>query len=147
MVSPLWLGLKADGSDAWLLPIEPRISRDGRNALVVTPVAKGGAVRRFPVIQRWPSEEMIITIEGLLMPPPHLSADEKRQEMERMVASYRRIVESRQPVYVVNPQLELWSVSQIAIESDSCPYVPGEFVVEYRIQARADQIDELLVPA
>ena len=135
MVLPLRFQLEESGAQEWLFPMEPMISVNGQNILVRRNVSKGKI--RGSIKERWTQDDYSVRIEGLLM-----GMDGKYPEAD--VAKLRSFCEAGH-VKALNPLLEIFGISQLAIESWDIPFTSGTINQNYTIQAYSDDIYKLLL--
>lgn len=135
MVLPLRFQLEESGVQEWLFPMEPMISVNGQNILVRRNVSKGKI--RGSIKERWTQDDYSVRIEGILM-----GMDGKYPEAD--VAKLRSFCEAGH-VKALNPLLEIFGISQLAIESWDIPFTSGTINQNYTIQAYSDDIYKLLL--
>lgn len=135
MVLPLRFQLEESGAQEWLFPMEPMISINGQNILVRRNVSKGKI--RGSIKERWTQDDYSVRIEGILM-----GMDGKYPEAD--VAKLRSFCEAGH-VKALNPLLEIFGISQLAIESWDIPFTSGTINQNYTIQAYSDDIYKLLL--
>ena len=135
MVLPLRFQLEESGAQEWLFPMEPMISVNGQNILVWRNVSKGKI--RGSIKERWTQDDYSVRIEGILM-----GMDGKYPEAD--VAKLRSFCEAGH-VKALNPLLEIFGISQLAIESWDIPFTSGTINQNYTIQAYSDDIYKLLL--
>lgn len=135
MVLPLRFQLEEFGAQEWLFPMEPMISVNGQNILVRRNVSKGKI--RGSIKERWTQDDYSVRIEGILM-----GMDGKYPEAD--VAKLRSFCEAGH-VKALNPLLEIFGISQLAIESWDIPFTSGTINQNYTIQAYSDDIYKLLL--
>ena len=135
MVLPLRFQLEESGAQEWLFPMEPMISVNGQNILVRRNVSKGKI--RGSIKERWTQDDYSVRIEGILM-----GMDGKYPEAD--VAKLRSFCEAGH-VKALNPLLEIFGISQLAIESWDMPFTSGTINQNYTIQAYSDDIYKLLL--
>lgn len=135
MVLPLRFQLEESGAQEWLFPMEPMISVNGQNILVRRNVSKGKI--RGSIKERWTQDDYSVRIEGILM-----GMDGKYPEAD--VAKLRSFCEAGH-VKTLNPLLEIFGISQLAIESWDIPFTSGTINQNYTIQAYSDDIYKLLL--
>lgn len=135
MVLPLRFQLEESGAQEWLFPMEPMISVNGQNILVRRNVSKGKI--RGSIKERWTQDDYSVRIEGILM-----GMDGKYPEAD--VAKLRSFCEAGH-VKALNPLLEIFGISQLAIESWDIPFTSGTINQNYTIQACSDDIYKLLL--
>lgn len=135
MVLPLRFQLEKSGAQEWLFPMEPMISVNGQNILVRRNVSKGKI--RGSIKERWTQDDYSVRIEGILM-----GMDGKYPEAD--VAKLRSFCEAGH-VKALNPLLEIFGISQLAIESWDIPFTSGTINQNYTIQAYSDDIYKLLL--
>ena len=135
MVMPLSLRLDVEGAEEWLLPEEPMISITGQNIITRRHVSKGRL--RGSIKERWTQDDYTIKVEGLL-----LGRDGRypKNDVERL----RRYCEAGK-VKVLCPLLEIFGITQIAIESWDIPFTSGTTNQNYEITAYSDDIYKLLI--
>lgn len=135
MVLPLRFQLEESGAQEWVFPMEPMISVNGQNILVRRNVSKGKI--RGSIKERWTQDDYSVRIEGILM-----GMDGKYPEAD--VAKLRSFCEAGH-VKALNPLLEIFGISQLAIESWDIPFTSGTINQNYTIQAYSDDIYKLLL--
>ena len=135
MVLPLRFQLEESGAQEWLFPMEPMISVNGQNILVRRNVSKGKI--RGSIKERWTQDDYSVRIEGILM-----GMDGKYPEAD--VAKLRSFCAAGH-VKALNPLLEIFGISQLAIESWDIPFTSGTINQNYTIQAYSDDIYKLLL--
>lgn len=135
MVLPLRFQVEESGAQEWLFPMEPMISVNGQNILVRRNVSKGKI--RGSIKERWTQDDYSVRIEGILM-----GMDGKYPEAD--VAKLRSFCEAGH-VKALNPLLEIFGISQLAIESWDIPFTSGTINQNYTIQAYSDDIYKLLL--
>ena len=135
MVLPLRFQLEESGAQEWLIPMEPMLSVNGQNILVRRNVSKGKI--RGSIKERWTQDDYSVRIEGILM-----GMDGKYPEAD--VAKLRSFCEAGH-VKALNPLLEIFGISQLAIESWDIPFTSGTINQNYTIQAYSDDIYKLLL--
>lgn len=135
MVLPLRFQLEESGAQEWLFPMEPMISVNGQNILVRRNVSKGKI--RGSIKERWTQDDYSVRIEGIL-----LGTDGKYPDAD--VAKLRSFCEAGH-VKALNPLLEIFGISQLAIESWDIPFTSGTINQNYTIQAYSDDIYKLLL--
>lgn len=135
MVMPLSLRLDVEGAEEWLLPEEPMISITGQNIITRRHVSKGRI--RGSIKERWTQDDYTVKVEGLL-----LGRDGRypKNDVERL----RRYCEAGK-VKVLCPLLEIFGITQIAIESWDIPFTSGTTNQNYEITAYSDDIYKLLI--
>ena len=135
MVMPLSLRLDVEGAEEWLLPEEPMISITGQNIITRWHVSKGRL--RGSIKERWTQDDYTVKVEGLL-----LGRDGRypKNDVERL----RRYCEAGK-VKVLCPLLEIFGITQIAIESWDIPFTSGTTNQNYEITAYSDDIYKLLI--
>lgn len=127
--------LKADGdSDWWLLPYEPIISISGKNVIVKKQISKGKV--RGSIKERWTQDDYSISISGILIGESSYPASDVRK--------LRRMCESAK-LQVSCPLLEVFSISQIVVESFDFPFTSGPQNQAYSISAVSDDMYKLLL--
>ena len=135
MVMPLSLRLDVEGAEEWLLPEEPMISITGQNIITRRHVSKGRL--RGSIKERWTQDDYTVKIEGLL-----LGRDGRYPKKD--VEQLRRYCEAGK-VKVLCPLLEIFGITQIAIESWDIPFTSGTTNQNYEITAYSDDIYKLLI--
>ena len=124
MVMPLRFQLEESGAKEWLFPVEPMISLNGQNILVRRHVNKGTI--KGSIKERWTQDDYTVRIEGILM-----SRDGKYPDEDDVKA--------------LCPLLEIFGISQLAIESWDIPFTTGLTNQNYTITAYSDDIYKLLL--
>ena len=135
MVMPLSLRLDVEGAEEWLLPEEPMISITGQNIITRRHVSKGRL--RGSIKERWTQDDYTVKVEGLL-----LGRDGRYPK--NVVERLRRYCEAGK-VKVLCPLLEIFGITQIAIESWDIPFTSGTTNQNYEITAYSDDIYKLLI--
>ena len=135
MVLPLRFQLEESGAEEWLFPMEPMISLNGQNILVRRNVSKGRI--KGSIKERWTQDDYSVRIEGIL-----LGTDGKYPDAD--VAKLRSFCEAGH-VKALNPLLEIFGISQLAIESWDIPFTSGTINQNNTIQAYSDDIYKLLL--
>ena len=135
MVMPLRFQLEESGAKEWLFPIEPMISLNGQNILVRRHVSKGTI--KGSIKERWTQDDYTVRIEGILM-----SRDGKYPDED--VATLKNFCEAGH-VKALCPLLEIFGISQLAIESWDIPFTSGIANQNYTITAYSDDIYKLLL--
>lgn len=135
MVLPLRFQLEESGSKEWLFPLEPMISLNGQNILTRRHVSKGTI--KGSIKERWTQDDYTVRIEGLLM-------GEDGKYPEEDVSRLKAFCEAGH-VKALNPLLEIFGISQLAIESWDIPFTSGTINQNYTIQAYSDDIYKLLL--
>lgn len=135
MVLPLRFQLEESGSKEWLFPLEPMISLNGQNILTRRHVSKGTI--KGTIKERWTQDDYTVRIEGLLM-------GEDGKYPEEDVSRLKAFCEAGH-VKALNPLLEIFGISQLAIESWDIPFTSGTTNQNYTIQAYSDDIYKLLL--
>lgn len=135
MVMPLRFQLEEPGSKEWLFPIEPMISLNGQNILVRRHVSKGTI--KGSIKERWTQDDYTVRIEGILM-----SREGKYPEED--VTTLKEFCEAGH-VEALCPLLEIFGITQLAIESWDIPFTTGVTNQNYTITAYSDDIYKLLL--
>lgn len=135
MVMPLSLRLDVEGAEEWLLPEEPMISITGQNIITRRHVSKGRL--RGSIKERWTQDDYTVKVEGLLL---GRDGSYPKNDVERL----RRYCEAGK-VKVLCPLLEIFGITQIAIESWDIPFTSGTTNQNYEITAYSDDIYKLLI--
>ena len=135
MVMPLRFQLEESGAKEWLFPVEPMISLNGQNILVRRHVSKGTI--KGSIKERWTQDDYTVRIEGILM-----SRDGKYPDED--VATLKNFCEAGH-VKALCPLLEIFGISQLAIESWDIPFTSGIANQNYTITAYSDDIYKLLL--
>ena len=135
MVMPLRFQLEESGAKEWLFPVEPMISLNGQNILVRRHVSKGTI--KGSIKERWTQDDYTVRIEGILM-----SRDGKYPDED--VATLKNFCEAGH-VKALCPLLEIFGISQLAIESWDIPFTTGVTNQNYTITAYSDDIYKLLL--
>ena len=135
MVMPLRFQLEESGAKEWLFPVEPMISLNGQNILVRRHVNKGTI--KGSIKERWTQDDYTVRIEGILMSREGKCPDED-------VATLKNFCESGH-VKALCPLLEIFGISQLAIESWDIPFTTGLTNQNYTITAYSDDIYKLLL--
>ena len=111
------------------------ISLNGQNILTRRHVSKGSI--KGSIKERWTQDDYCVRIEGILF-----GEDGKYPEAD--VAKLRKFCEAGH-VKALNPLLEIFGISQLAIESWDIPFTSGTTNQNYTIQAYSDDIYKLLL--
>lgn len=135
MVMPLRFQLEESGAKEWLFPLEPMISLNGQNILVRRHVNKGTI--KGSIKERWTQDDYTVRIEGILMSREGKYPDED-------VATLKNFCEAGH-VKALCPLLEIFGISQLAIESWDIPFTTGLTNQNYTITAYSDDIYKLLL--
>ncbi len=135
MVMPLRFQLEESGAKEWLFPVEPMISLNGQNILVRRHVNKGTI--KGSIKERWTQDDYTVRIEGILM-----SREGKYPNED--VATLKDFCEAGH-VKALCPLLEIFGISQLAIESWDIPFTTGLTNQNYTITAYSDDIYKLLL--
>lgn len=135
MVMPLRFQLEESGAKEWLFPLEPMISLNGQNILVRRHVNKGTI--KGSIKERWTQDDYTVRIEGILMSREGKYPDED-------VATLKKFCEAGH-VKALCPLLEIFGISQLAIESWDIPFTTGLTNQNYTITAYSDDIYKLLL--
>ena len=135
MVMPLRFQLEESGAKEWLFPVEPMISLNGQNILVRRHVNKGTI--KGSIKERWTQDDYTVRIEGILMSHEGKYPDED-------VATLKNFCEAGH-VKALCPLLEIFGISQLAIESWDIPFTTGLTNQNYTITAYSDDIYKLLL--
>lgn len=135
MVMPLRFQLEESGAKEWLFPVEPMISLNGQNILVRRHVNKGTI--KGSIKERWTQDDYTVRIEGILM-----SRDGKYPDED--VATLKNFCEAGH-VKALCPLLEIFGISQLAIEGWDIPFTTGLTNQNYTITAYSDDIYKLLL--
>lgn len=130
------LEIRSDDSDWWLLPFEPLVSVSGKNVIVKKQVSKG--IVRGSIKERWTQDDYDISISGILMS----SASNAYPTDD--VARLRSMCEAAK-LQVSGPLMEIFSISQIVIESFDFPFTTGAANQAYTIKAVSDDMYKLLL--
>lgn len=135
MVMPLRFQQEEAGAEEWLFPIEPMISVNGQNILTRRHVSKGKV--KGSIKERWTQDDYTVRIEGILM-----SEDGSYPDTD--VTRLKSFCEAGH-VKALCPLLEIFGISQLAIESWDIPFTIGRTNQNYTIQAYSDDIYKLLL--
>lgn len=135
MVMPLRFQLEESGAKEWLFPVEPMISLNGQSILVRRHVNKGTI--KGSIKERWTQDDYTVRIEGILMSREGKYPDED-------VATLKNFCEAGH-VKALCPLLEIFGISQLAIESWDIPFTTGLTNQNYTITAYSDDIYKLLL--
>lgn len=135
MVMPLRFQLEEAGAEEWLFPVEPMISINGQNILTRRHVSKGKV--KGSIKERWTQDDYTVRIEGILM-----SEDGSYPDTD--VTRLKNFCEAGH-VKALCPLLEIFGISQLAIESWDIPFTIGRTNQNYTIQAYSDDIYKLLL--
>lgn len=135
MMMPLRFQQEESGAKEWLFPVEPMVSVNGQNILVRRHVSKGAI--KGSIKERWTQDDYTVRIEGILM-----SRDGKYPEED--VSTLRSFCEAGH-VKALCPLLEIFGISQLAIESWDLPFTSGIQNQNYTITAYSDDIYKLLL--
>ncbi len=133
MVFPLYFAV--EGGPWWLLPYEPQVTIQGSNVLVKKQVSKGEV--RGTIKERWAQGDFRVSISGILM-------GEGGRYPSEDVKTLRSYCEAGK-VLVKSPQMELFSITQIVVESWNIPFTSGKANQAYTIDAVSDDIYKLLL--
>lgn len=135
MVFPLMLRLPKEGSEDWLLPLEPMITINGKHVIKKRQVAKGRV--RGSIKERWTQDDYSVKIEGVL-----ISEDGRYPDDD--VRKLRAICEAGE-VIATSPLLELFGISRLVIEAWEIPHTTGEENQNYSLSCLSDDIYKLLL--
>lgn len=135
MSMPLRFRLEEPGAREWLFPIEPMVSLNGQNILVRRHVSKGSV--KGSIKERWTQDDYTVRIEGILM-------SREGRYPEEDVAMLKNFCEAGH-VKALCPLLEIFGISQLAIESWDIPFTTGVTNQNYTITAYSDDIYKLLL--
>ncbi len=135
MILPLRFQLEESGAEEWLFPTEPMITLNGQNILIRRHVSKGNI--KGSIKERWTQDDYSVKIEGILF-------GENGKYPEADVVKLRDFCEAGH-VKALNPLLEIFGISQLAIESWNIPFTAGTANQNYSIQAYSDDIYKLLL--
>lgn len=125
-----------DSDEWWRLPYEPIITVNGKNVIAKKQVAKGKV--RGTIKERWSQDDYMISIQGILINPTGTGyPDEDVKQMRRFCEAAK--------VKVLCPLFELFSITQIVIESYDFPFTSGPNNQGYTISAVSDDIYKLLL--
>lgn len=133
MFFPLYFA--QEGEPWWLLPYEPQVTIQGSNVLVKKQVSKGEV--RGTIKERWSQGDYNISIRGILM-------GEGGKYPSDDVKKLRSFCEAGK-ILVKSPQMELFSINQIVVESWDIPFTAGQANQAYTISAVSDDIYKLLL--
>lgn len=135
MVMPLRFRLEEAGAEDWLFPVEPMVSVNGQNILIRRHVSKGSV--KGSIKERWTQDDYTVRIEGILM-------SEEGKYPSADVTTLKNFCEAGH-VKVLCPLLEIFGISQLAIESWDIPFTSGAANQNYSITAYSDDIYKLLL--
>lgn len=130
------LEMSVDGSDWWMLPVEPLVSVTGSNVLVKRQVSKGNV--RGSIKERWTQDDYKVKISGILI------NNDKNAYPKADVIKLKNFCESAK-VNVRSPFFEIFSINQIVIENYDFPFTSGQDNQAYSIDAVSDDIYKLLL--
>ena len=133
MTFPLYL--KVEGGEWWMLPYEPQITLQGSNIIVKKQVSKGSV--RGTIKERWSQGDYQVNISGILIGTGDVYPDADVKRLRAFCEAGRVLVKS--------PLLELFSISQVVIESWNMPFTSGPANQAYTIAALSDDIYKLLL--
>lgn len=135
MVLPFYFQLTDDSW--WLLPYEPLVSISGENVIIKRNVAKSEG--RGTIKSRWSEGDLKIKIEGTFV------NDELLKYPATEVQKLREVINQRRAIGIQNELLQLFNVSQIAIEDYDIPFTKGENTQNYSINALSDDMYNLFI--
>ncbi|MGM9774896.1 MAG: DUF6046 domain-containing protein [Candidatus Egerieousia sp.] len=130
------LEIRSDDSDWWLLPFEPLVSVSGKNVIIKKQVSKGTV--RGSIKERWTQDDYDISISGILM------STASNVYPTDDVAKLRSMCEAAK-LQVSGPLMEIFSISQIVVESFDFPFTTGAQNQAYTIKAVSDDMYKLLL--
>lgn len=141
MVMPLAIKLAGE-KEFWTLPVEPMLSLSGKNELIRRSVAKSGdrSDVRGTVKERWSTGDYTLQIIGQLR-----NWDDEYAYPRADVERLRYYCEARAAIQVQCPLLEIFNITQIAVESYEIPFTKGEDMQAYSITAYSDALFDLLI--
>ena len=135
MTCPLRMQGDEEGSEEWLLPIEPMLSVNGGNVIVRRRVSKGRV--KGSIKEKWTVDDYTVRIEGIL-----ISKDGGYPKAD--VAKLRALCEGGH-VKVLSPLLEVFGIREMVIESWEMPFTSGAMNQNYTITGYSDDIYKLLL--
>jgi len=134
--APVKLRLKSAGEgDAFLLPVDPIISINGRNVITRRYVAKGKC--RGSIKELWSQDDYDISISGILC------ADENRADKEKSLNDYLNKLQvycnANESIHITcNVLNEGLGINFITIESYDFPFTKGIEYQSFTIKAYSD---------
>lgn len=142
MQMPVYLGLKLDGSDKWLLPIEPTISVRGRNVITRRSIAKvdrDKPEKPGTVKEMWAKDDYEIIITGILH-------NEDREELPlQLLSRLKNLCSQTSPVYLESSLTIAIGILHIAITDYEFPVTEGIAYQRYSIKGLSDAPFELFL--
>lgn len=142
MQMPVYLGLKLDGSDKWLLPIEPTISVRGRNIITRRNIAKVDRDRPDKpgsVKELWAKDDYEIIITGILH-------NTEREELPtQLISRLKNLCTHTSPIYLESSLTTAISIYQIAITEYDFPVTEGIAYQRFSIKGLSDAPFELFL--
>lgn len=121
----------------WLLPFEPLVSIRGSNVIIKRNVAKSEG--RGTIKSRWSEDDLKITIEGTFV-----NTDLTKYPATE-VQKLRKVIAQRRSIGIQNELLQLFNVSQLAIEDFDIPFTKGENGQNYRLETLSDDSYNLFI--
>lgn len=133
MVLPL--SVKTDDGDWWTLPYEPLISLSGKNVIIKKQISKGKV--RGTIKERWTQDDYSVSISGIFFGENGEYPDEDVQRLRRLCENAK--------LQVSCPLFEIFSITQIVVESWEFPFTSGRQNQAFTISAVSDDIFKLLL--
>ncbi|MPR32395.1 DUF6046 domain-containing protein [Salmonirosea aquatica] len=142
MQMPVYLGLKLNGSDKWLLPIEPTISIRGRNVITRRTIAKVDSTKPIKpgsVKELWAKDDYEIIITGML------HNDEEEELPRELISRLTNLCTHTGPVYMSSGITDAVGIRYIAITDYDFPPTEGISYQRYSIKGFSDTPLEVLL--
>lgn len=141
MVLPVTIGYQWDKENAFLLPVEPLVSIQGRNNIKRRYPKKASAdrSRRGSVKEYWMQDDYSVRIQGVF-----LHANSNTYPADN-VSRLREFCEAGETLYIKCPLLELFNIDGFVIENYEIPFTAGTNTQAYNITGYSDDIQTLLV--
>lgn len=137
MACPVQIGLRRDGSDLWVLPIEPTVSVRASKTIIKRAV-QSAAGRRGSVKEEWAVDDYQITVNGLFQSPDgRFPAGD--------VARLDALLKEGGPLQIRCLLLDVLGITQLAVESWDFPETSGLENQTYAFSGSSDEDIELLV--
>ncbi|WP_080058981.1 DUF6046 domain-containing protein [Spirosoma aerolatum] len=133
MQCPVRMGLKKDGSDLWLFPIEPLVSITGGKTVIRRNIAKAQGMGT--VKEQWNQDDDQITVTGILM------GDGAYPEAD--VSRLKSFLKVGQSVVIRAKVLDVWGINLICITNYNIPETPGLENQRFSFSGYSDQYFDL----
>ena len=130
-------------TEYFLFPVEPLITIDGSNNVVIRNVAKVPVKshRRGSIKERWAQNDYKIRIDGIMT-----TIGSSPKFPEEFQCKLMEFCESREAIDVICPAFERLGIHRIVITDWSLPFTKGPENQVYSINALSDDDWDLLVP-